>query len=694
MADGNNNGGLIQQILTTLGAFGTEGLFQQGIASVLQEFESSFLKNIEGVELGAKDFSPLGAIGYWNKINKEIMNVNQGLGIAGALGQNVQESFRATLMDAAEYGATYKDIAQEYQNFVDQLGLSRQLTSQELLELVKVQKVFGESSAEIFAMYTELGVSFAQTAGSIERIGVESNKIGVNYSKVIKELKNNLNLINRMSFARGRRGLEEMAKMAVKTKISMQTVSGLVDDIFDKGIEGAIEMGAELQMMGGEAAKLGDPFELMYLGRNRPEELQKRVADMTKEFATFNKETGEITFSGLGMDRMRKIAGSLGMDFEELAESSRRLRKESEIKSRFDFSIRGKKDFDEMLSKVASSAEFDTNLNDWVVKIGEESKRIGELTPEMIGQLDFLGTDKIGDVNERLIKSNESLNETMQRLIDQFKLGMLSGVQENYQKMYDVTRNLAENLRENMLGGDFKVMMEMFKDLSSKSFENFLELYKKIGEGDVFGAAGVAGGRIGEAALGLLEAIVQTLAFMARAFIGVVQWGVSYLATELGNAFIYVGNGIVRAITFGTVEQSMDYMTGDTLSSFMPPLSDLVEGVLPEFLSKQVMKKLESMDFDTPEMKNKDYKGMGYEDSKAKELMDVEKIKDATKEDGKSTSIDINLNGQFDLNTNLLTPAEKEQWQRMNEEFFRDKLTNKNMRGGKNTRTYTDAYPS
>ena len=572
--------------------------------------------------------------------------------------------------------------------------MTRQLTSQELYDLVEVQKLFGESAAEIFAVYSDLGVSFKGTSDSIERIGIESNKIGVNYSKVIKELRNNIGLIDRMSFAKGKRGLEEMAKLAVKTKISMQTVAQLVDKLYDGGIEGAIEMGSRLQMLGGEAAKLGDPLELMYL-RGRPEELQKRIAGMAKEFATFNKDTGEIGFSTLGMERMRKIAKELGMDYEELAKSSKRWRKEAEIKSKFDFSIRGKGDFDEILTKVAGIAEFDTNVSDWVVKIGEESKRISELTPDMIGQLDFLGTDKVGDVNERLIKSNESLGETIQRLIDQMKLGIMEGVADNYQQMYDVTREFADGIRKSMESGGMKEIIDFFKDMATGSFQNFMDVYKKIAEGDVAGAGQEALGRIGDAVLGVAKAVVHTLVLVLRGILGGLAWLAQELIVGLGNVFVDIGNSIVWAIS--GYENTIPKIEGHDIGKFMPDLGDYLQKMkklMPDLIAERLDKELiEDIDFDMPEMpKSKgmrevDKNNMKY-DERLISYRNTMKEKEGTGT-GQPTSTTINFDGGFDINSNLLTNDEISNLKMQIQELIRDTLESKNNRGGKNVKPRT-----
>ena len=215
------------------------------------------------------------------------------------------------------------------------------------------------------------------------------------------------------------------------------------------------------------------------------------------------------------------------------------------------------------------------------MKIGEESKRISELTPDMIGQLDFLGTDKVGDVNERLIKSNESLNETMQRLIEQMKLGIMEGVAENYQQMYDATREFADGIRTSIESGGMKEVIDFFKDMATGSFQNFMDVYKKMAEGDVAGAGQEALGRIGDAVLGVLYAVVETLVLVLRGILGGLAWLAQELIVGLGNVFVDIGNSIVWAITLplGGYENTIPKIEGYGIGEFMPDVGAYLQRI-------------------------------------------------------------------------------------------------------------------
>lgn len=562
-------------------AGGSEGLVQEVLSKGLGQIEDNFLKKF-GVELGAKDFGLLGSVSYWNNIFREIMDINQELGIAGSLGKNLQSTFKSSLADAIELGATYKDVAKEYEAFTQELGRNRQFTSEEFVKLAEYRQVFGDTASKIFTTYNKLGVSIGETSRDIQKIGIASSKLGINYSKVVKELERNLGAINRLSFAKGRRGMEEMAKLAIQTRLSMEEATQFANKIWEGSIEGAIEMGSELQLLGGEMAALGDPFELFYLARNAPEELQKRIADATREVASFNRELGEVVIDPLGMSRLRELSKTTGISLDELSESARTMRKETELAGKFDFSLQGRGDFDELLTKVAGVAEFNKGMNDWVVNIGNTTKRISELTPEMIGQLDVVAeTTGEDEVFRELIKSNESLDQTMQRLIDQFKLGVLSPT--NYEEMFSVIRNFADTIKESLETGSLNFVKTLLQDLFRGSFENLMELVTPLSQGDFGTAMEVVGDRL----WGAIEGLGNILMLGLQALMGTIMYAIEQLIVGLGNVFIGVGNAIVRAITFGTIDEAISPMQGRSFGEFMPDPADFME-LIPESMRETV----------------------------------------------------------------------------------------------------------
>ena len=66
-----------------------------------------------------------------------------------------------------------------------------------------------------------------------------------------------------------------MSSDALRLKLDMDGIASLADKVFRP--EGAIEMAAQLSVMGGEFAKLGDPMTLMFKARNDMEGFAKDI---------------------------------------------------------------------------------------------------------------------------------------------------------------------------------------------------------------------------------------------------------------------------------------------------------------------------------------------------------------------------------------------------------------------------------
>jgi hypothetical protein len=169
------------------------------------------------------------------------------------------------------------------------------------------------------------GMGALQSAEVISGIQAMSEQMGANSGKVIKKFQANLGMLNKMNFRGGMQSLAKMAAHSEKFKLSMESVASVSDKVFRP--EGAIEAAAQLQMMGGSLAQLGDPFQLMYQARNAPEELAKSITKAARESATFNKETGEFEMSAHELDRMREAAKALGMDYTELVKTAKQASK-------------------------------------------------------------------------------------------------------------------------------------------------------------------------------------------------------------------------------------------------------------------------------------------------------------------------------------------------------------------------------
>ncbi|GAH11169.1 unnamed protein product, partial [marine sediment metagenome] len=92
-------------------------------------------------------------------------------------------------------------------------------------------------------------------------------------------------------------------------------------------LKGAVELAAQLQVMGGEFAK-SDPFELLFLSRNDPAAYTQKINEMTQGIVTWKKNADggfEKFISPADRDRLEAVGKALGMQSGQLIEQSLRM---------------------------------------------------------------------------------------------------------------------------------------------------------------------------------------------------------------------------------------------------------------------------------------------------------------------------------------------------------------------------------
>jgi len=249
-----------------------------------------------------------------------------GLSGAGfdALKMSTEEARQSATLWGFELGAGVKLMG----SFNQETGRAVILSTEASKKMFEVARATNMSEDEMGAMAGQMeafGMGALQSAEIIGGIQAMSEQMGANSGKVIKKFQANLGMLNKMNFRGGVQSLAKMAAHSEKFKLSMESVASVSEKVFRP--EGAIEAAAQLQMMGGSLAQLGDPFQLMYQARNAPEELAKSITKAARESATFNKETGEFEMSAHELDRMREAAKALGMDYSELVKTAKQASK-------------------------------------------------------------------------------------------------------------------------------------------------------------------------------------------------------------------------------------------------------------------------------------------------------------------------------------------------------------------------------
>lgn len=352
------------------------------------------------------------------------------------------DSFRNTIQAAAsstiDFGVGIEELAKLQANYSEELGRSVALTQNGLKamgEMAAASNLGAEGAGKLAADMDNVGISAERTRDFVEQTMNDAHKMGLNASKVMKNIASNMKLLNKYNFKGGVKGLAKMAETASKLGVDMNMVAGMAEKLFD--VEGAVDMSAQLQVMGGAWAKLADPFKLMYMARNDMEGLMNAVAGAAAESAHFSKESKTFEISALEMHRLRKVAEQTGVSYEELAQAAKKAAAFTNIKKQVKFNV--DKETQEFLS---NAAEFNSK--------GEATLNING-SPKLLKDLD-LKTLKAQIAEKASLKQraqdSQTFDETLGNLVKQFKQLLLPLVTELDKQLRPVVKKFSEALRD------------------------------------------------------------------------------------------------------------------------------------------------------------------------------------------------------------------------------------------------------
>jgi predicted nucleic acid-binding Zn-ribbon protein len=433
-------------------------------------------KGISGFEK-VPDFitGKLGILKGLFEMDKAIrVTVNQ----MGALGKQsglVRDNIKSAAVNTVSFGAGVKEIAEIQAQYTESLGRNV-LVSQKGLEAIAQMGMSSglgiEGATEMAAQFDKMGVSADKTGQFVQETLDSSSAMGLNATKVMKNLNQNFKMLNKYRFKDGIKGVTEMAKMATKLGIEMDFAAGMSEKLWN--VEGAVEMSAQLNVMGGAWAQMADPFKLMYQARNDMKGLTENIAKAAAQSMSFAQD-GSIQTNAEEMHKLKIIAEQAGLDYEKLAELGKTQFKMGKIEMQSSGLPDDVKEF------VANTAEFKDGKA--YIQVESGKKLLSHLTK---ADRDFLQTQvKEKETMKERAEAAQSFDEKIQNLINMVKITMMPIVEG----LTEGLTPLMEKLTSDTIKKDLKKLGE--------NIGNFVEwaatgLGKFIGTiVDTFGVQGI-----------------------------------------------------------------------------------------------------------------------------------------------------------------------------------------------------------
>ena len=321
----------------------------------------------------ANSFGKLKGYGLFDMDKAVKMSALQ-MGLLGKEGESYAESIRQTAITTNEIGVNIEALAKMQGQYAEDLGRTVMLGDKGLKSMAAMSQATGlgaEGAGQLAASMDEIGVSVESTGQYIEQTMNDAHKMGLNASKVVKNIQGNIKMLNKYHFKDGIKGLAKMAELSSKLGVKMDFAASMSDKLWD--IEGAVDMSAQLQVMGGAWAKMADPFHLMYMAREDMAGLTEEIANASQESMHFAKD-GSIEMSSNAMSKLKIIAKETGLEYDDLVKSGKELFKMNKVKQQINFGFtEDQKEF------IANTAQLDKN-GKATIEIKGSTKLVSQLT--------------------------------------------------------------------------------------------------------------------------------------------------------------------------------------------------------------------------------------------------------------------------------------------------------------------------
>ena len=396
------------------------------------------------------------------KASKETA-VNIGMSVGRS--KEFTKVFNSATAEVEKFGGSATDVQSIMEEFIEESGRARIISKEEvtnMFQLTQGLNLTNQSSAALLERMDLMGVSVINSSSFLNKLTADSQKLGLNASKVAKTLANNFDRMDKYSFKNGVKGMVEMAKLAVQMRMDVGQMLAMSEKFYEP--EAAIEAVANLQMLGGDVAKaFGDPFEVMYLARNKPEELAKRVSQMTENMIQFNEKTGEYEFPPEARMQLKSVGTQLGINVDNIIDMAKQSSKIKDIK----MNVSGNIQDEDMREGLASMAKMKDGK--WIVDFEGKEIGIDEIGVGLAEKILAAPKNEEEAILEMSINS-KTTNEILDNILKSMKTGLVAKV-----NVYELTEDILRPGMTELIKGVQKQVDVSVESLQKTEFGKFRE---------------------------------------------------------------------------------------------------------------------------------------------------------------------------------------------------------------------------
>ncbi len=182
----------------------------------------------------------------WNHLqnqDKIIKSTILNLGMSGAKAELMRSSFEGSAIFVARLGGSLADVQAIMEGFADETGRARALSSEMVQNITAIGKGTGlgiEQATKLGAQFEIMGYDTKSTMNYVQGVVDTTERMGVNTTKVLRNVSDNFKKLNTYNFQQGVKGFAQMAAYAEKFKIDIGDALNAADTA--RTLEGAIDM--------------------------------------------------------------------------------------------------------------------------------------------------------------------------------------------------------------------------------------------------------------------------------------------------------------------------------------------------------------------------------------------------------------------------------------------------------------------
>ncbi len=301
---------------------------------------------------------------YIKKQDKSVHQYQALNGLTVAQTRAFEKRMLANGETFAKFNKTIEDALNIQNSFAEQSGRSVNYSDSDFRKSFAVGRLVGEENLTQFqSMMNIFNTSISGSTDIMYDMYNYANKMGLSQQRLTKNILSNMKLANKYDFKNGSRGFIELAKWAENARMNLSSFGGAIEKVQSGGLEGVIKQAAGLQVLGGHASMNADPLAMMFEAGSDQQSYAKRIQDMLTGYGSFNKETGETTFSWNENQSLRAMAEQLNMPVEDLKDMARGARQKNYVKAQMGGSALSAENQD----AVANKAQYDQQRKRWYV---------------------------------------------------------------------------------------------------------------------------------------------------------------------------------------------------------------------------------------------------------------------------------------------------------------------------------------